>query len=129
MIRLFLLMVSLAFVGSLVLVGCEPENKPAAPKPPDMPKTPDVPKTPTPPPAPTPPAPAPKTGALNIPGAEAGIAAVNATAKDAAAITTCALAGCTSPGKPAFALVKDGKPLMFCCADCEEKYKKANNIQ
>jgi hypothetical protein len=129
MTRLFLSMVCLAFAGSLLLVSCEPpaENKTVPPKLPDATKPPEK---PTPPPVPsTPPAPAPKTGALNIPGADAGIAAVNATAKDAAAITTCALTGCTSPGKPAFALVKDGKPLMFCCADCESKYKKANNIQ
>ena len=126
MTRLFLSLVGLAFAGSLLLVGCEPEKTPTPPTTPpkvDTPKVPD--KAPTPPAVPEP----KKTGGLSIPGAESGVAAVNATAKDVATITTCALSGCTAPGKPTITLVKDSKPLMFCCADCQTKYKKANNIQ
>src|SRR5258706_14336814 len=112
MTRLFLLMVGLAFAGSLLLVSCEPPadtTKPGGKV--ETPKPPEKPATPTPPAVPD--APKPKTGALNIPGAADGVATINAASTKVASATTCALAGCTQPGNPTIALVKDGKPLMF----------------
>ncbi len=122
MTRFLMLVVSLAFAGSLLLVGCE-EKKPAPPVPakPDVPKVPEAPKTPTTPPAPK------TTGALEVPGA--AVANVQAAATDVAKATTCGMTGCTQPGNPLKTVVKDGKTIMFCCDKCMAAYKKANNIE
>ena len=128
MTRWIVSIASLAFACCLFLAGCDDKDKSGMQKPPPPPPAAgdvkkDVP--PVPPAGGTEKKTASATGAVNdLLGAAQG------AAKDAAAAMTCGKAGCTAPGKADVSCKsKDGKVVLFCCVNCRNDYKKANNIE
>ncbi len=127
MTRFISFAVALAFAGVL-LVGCEGDNKdkqglPAPPTPPAGTGTKEA--KPTTPPAGTPTT--PPAGAPTTPPTKTGDVLKDVTGAVQVA-TTCGLTGCTKPADPKKFVLKDGKPIAFCCDDCLNAYKKANNM-
>jgi hypothetical protein len=140
MTRFISIIVSLAFAGVL-LVSCEekaanPTTPPVPPKPTTTTTTTkttqtttEAPTPPAPTPPATPPAPtAPKTTDATPAPASTLAGAVNAAGTAAAAATTCGLAGCGKTVDPTKFIMKDGKPIAFCCQTCLDTYKKNNNL-
>jgi hypothetical protein len=106
----------LAFAGALfLLAGCEEQSSPPPPKDSKAPE------------APSKKSDEPKKTSSAITGAASTIAAAATDAAKEA--IKCGKEGCTAPGLPTKTLAHAGKTVHFCCDNCLNGYKKANNIQ